>query len=75
MSDREKELRAKIAVECLENGHKSGYLTACSENYDFIRCPDDFECLKNELHNFSAICDEFEYEFPCEDCWRNFLNS
>lgn len=75
MSNREKELRTKIAEECLQNNHKSEYDTACSECYDFIRCPDDFECLKDEMKNFLAICDDISLEYSCEECWKNFLRN
>ena len=73
MLDREKELRTKIAAECLQNGHKSDYLTACSENYDFVRCPDEFNCLEEYIQDFSAICDELGCDLLCVDCWKRFL--
>ena len=78
MTTREKELRIKIGAECLYRGEywRSDYLTSCTENYDFIRCPDDFECLDSYLNDFYAGCDEIRQNqtFSCEECWKRFLN-
>lgn len=71
MTDREKEIRTKIAAECLCKGNKSDYLVACSDEYNFTSCPDDFDCLKDYI--FSAICDEISTCHPCKECWKYFL--
>lgn len=76
MTNREKEIRTKIGSECLYNGWRSDYLTSCSEEYDFIRCPDSFECCKDYIKDFYAGCDTTRQNqiFPCKQCWKNFLN-
>ena len=63
MTNREKELRTKIGAECLYKGSnwRSDYLTSCEEDkYDFIRCPDDFECLQDYMKDFIWLCNEYE---------------
>lgn len=71
MTDRENLLREKIATECSKKGNKWDYFIACSERYDFDKCPDDFDCLKDYM--FSAICDEISNDHVCEECWKYFL--
>lgn len=75
MTNREKELRTKIGAECLHKGLKADYLAACSEKYDFVKCPDEFECLENEIKNFTVGCDKLveEQTFSCDDCWKAFF--
>lgn len=76
MTNREKELRTKIGAECLHKGWKSDYLTSCSDRYNFEKCPDEFEYLKNELNDFYVSCDRLikDQTFSCNDCWKYFLN-
>ena len=76
MTNKEKELRTKIGAECLYNGSnwRSDYLTSCEDKYDFIRCPDDFECLQNYTKDFVGLCSTQEKDNSCESCWKNFLN-
>ena len=76
MTAREKDLRTKIGFECLYKGWRSDYLTSCSDKYDFIRCPDSFECFEDYINDFYAGCDATRQNqiFPCEECWKRFLN-
>ena len=74
MTNREKELRNKISEECLSKNLRNDYHTAKSNNYDFIKCPEEFECLKEYMPEFLAICDDLSIEEPyCEECWKKFL--
>ena len=74
MTTREKDLRIKIGSECLYKGWRSDYLTSCWEKYDFIRCPDDFEYVKDYTNGFVGLCNTDEENNSCEQCWKNFLN-
>lgn len=74
MTAREKELRIKIGAECLHKKYRNDYLTACSEYYDFVRCPDDFECMEKYLDGFKYDCHNIgEVPWNCENCWKKFL--
>lgn len=73
--DREKELREKIAKECLKkddgkNKWNHNYRISQNDRYDFRGCPDDLEFVK--YYTFSALCDEVG-NFDCKECWKNFL--
>lgn len=70
-NDREKILREQIASECIEKRWTKDLHIAQSKDYDFIACPDYFNCLQDYV--FSALCDEMGDDYPCEKCWENFL--
>lgn len=74
MNSREKDLRTKIGSECLYNSWRSDYLTSCSEEYNFIRCPDSFECLQDYTKDFVGLCNTHKKNNSCEECWKIFLN-
>ena len=73
MTKREKEIKEKIAAECYQKGWRSDYNTACSIECDFVRCPDDFECLQDYLAKFKAVCVDINNERSCKECWESFL--
>ena len=76
MTTREKDIRTKIGAECLWNGEywRSDYLTSCSDKYDFIRCPNDFNYIENYTKNFVGLCNTKEKDNTCKQCWKRFLN-
>ena len=74
MTANEKDLRVKIGSECLYKGWRSDYLTSCTEEYNFIRCPDDFEYLENYTKDFVGLCNTVEKDNSCKQCWKRFLN-
>lgn len=72
--NREKEIKEKVAAECYQKGWRSDYNTACSDKHDFVRCPDDFECLESYTKDFVALCHELtDEDNSCEQCWNMFL--
>ena len=75
VTNQEKELREKIAEECLqktiENKYGHNYrISQDNERYDFKGCPDDLECIED--YTFFELCDEVD-DFNCKECWKNFL--
>ena len=74
MTNREKDLRVKIGSECLYKGYRSDYLTSCTDKYNFIRCPDDFEYIADYTKSFIGLCNTQEKDNSCETCWKRFLN-
>ena len=72
MTAREKELRTKIGAECLQKKWRNDYLTSCFSEYNFDRCPDEFECMDKYTENFE--CDYLSTpSFNCKECWKKFL--
>ena len=74
MTTREKELRTLISSECFYNGWMSDYNTSCDGKYDFIRCPDSFECMQDYIKDLVVVCYELGDKYSCEQCWKKFLN-
>ncbi len=86
MSEREKELRRKIGIECWSfKSNFSGidilmkmendWRVAKKENdYSFENCPSTFDCLCN----FVGLCDKDDAEYGeelCKSCWKKALTS
>lgn len=72
---REKEIRKLILQETEAKGWKTDRLTAKSEDYDFIKCVEQYESLAEYRKNFTPFCDDLSLEeCSCEECWRSFMN-
>jgi len=73
---KEREIRELIIKEATEKGWKLEYLTAERGEYSFIKCQDDYECLKNCMGDFIPMCDRdnsSEEDYTCETCWMKFM--
>lgn len=87
MTDREKDLRSKIRLECREvecNFEGIDYLIkmendwrVCQkeDDYSFNSCPNSFKCLED----YVGLCETDDKEFTgntleqCERCWKKAL--
>lgn len=71
---REKEIRKLILQETEAKGWRTDNYTAKSEDYDFIKCLEQYESLEEYRKDFTPLCDDLSLdECSCEKCWRKFM--